>query len=325
MPDIIANGGDDIFASLAKSGVLADLTGAPQLANVQDAYVKMLKDIPGTDKVYAIPYGVNADGVIYNKKLFKELNLTVPTTWDEFIALGKKIQAAGKTPIYFTFKDPWTTLPYFNAIAANLQAEDFFKKRKANQATFAEGYKEVAQKYQEVLQFGQQDKFGKGYNDGNVAYANGESVLYMQGVWAIPEIKKANPNIELGVFPFPATNNAGGNKIISGVDQLLSLSATTKHPEEAKKFIDFLLKPESVKTYIKEVYTFSALKGIPQEDPALADLKPVFDKGLIVDFVDHYIPSSMKLDQLLQDLVMNKNTDSFLKKLDDEWAKSQTR
>lgn len=325
VPDVIANGGDVVYASLAQSGVLADFTSAPELANVQESYVKMLKDIAGTDKVFAIPYGVNANGVIYNKKLFKELNLTVPTTWDEFTALSKKIQAAGKTPIYFTFKDAWTTLPFFNSIAANLQADDFFKKRKANQITFAEGYKEAAQKYQEVIQFGQKDLFGKGYNDGNVAFANGESVMYLQGIWAIAEIKKANPNIELGVFPFPASNDPGKNKIISGVDQLLSISATSKHPEEAKKFIDFLLKAESAKEYTKGVSLFSALKGVTLDDPSVAELKPVFEKGLIVDFADHYIPSSMKLDQLLQDLVLNKNADSFLKKMDDEWTKAQNR
>jgi raffinose/stachyose/melibiose transport system substrate-binding protein len=326
VPDVIANGGDNVYASLAQSGVLADFTNAPELKNVQDAYVKMLNDISGTDKTYAIPYGVNANGIIYNKKLFKELNLTVPTTWDEFVALCKKIQDAGKLPFYFTFKDSWTTLPALNVLAADLQEDQFFKKRKANQTTFATGgYKDVANKFLQLVSFGQKDNFGPGYNDGNVAFANGESVMYAQGVWAIAEIKKANPNIELGVFPYPVTNDPNKNKLVSGVDQLLTMSATTKHPEEAKKFIDFLLKPENAKAYVQGVNTFSAVKGVTQDDPSVADLKPVFEKGLVADFPDHYIPSSMKLDQLAQDLITKKDVDGFLKSLDDEWNKAQSR
>jgi raffinose/stachyose/melibiose transport system substrate-binding protein len=325
IPDIIAIGGDNIYASLAQSGVLSDITGSPELSNVTEGYVKMLGTIAETDKTYAIPYGANANGVIYNKKLFKEMGLTVPTTWDEFVALNKKIQAAGKLPFYFAFKDSWTTLPALNVFAADLQGEGFFADRKANKTTFAKAYKEAAEKYLQLIAFGQKDNFGTGYNDANVAFANGESFMYAQGVWAIGDIKKANPAVEVGVFPYPVTNDPAKNFLVSGVDQMLSTSATTKHPAEAKKFIEFLLTPESAKAYVAGVNTFSALKGISQEDVSVADLKPIFEKGLVTDFPDHYIPSSMKLDKLAQDLIMTKDTATFLKALDTEWDKAEAR
>lgn len=325
VPDVIAIGGDNVYASLAQSGVFADFTGAPELTNIQEAYVQMIKDVAGTDNAYAIPYAANANGVIYNKTIFKELNLSVPKTWDEFIAICQKIQAAGKLPFYFTFKDSWTTLPSFNAIAASLQEDRFFEKRKAGQTTFAAGYKEIAEKYLQLMQYGQKDLFGKGYNDGNVAFANGESAMYLQGVWAIPEIKKANPNIELGVFPLPASNDPDQNLLVSGVDLLVTMSASTKHPEEAKKFINFLIRAETSKTYIDQQKSFSAVKGVVQEDASVSDLKPVIGKGAVADFPDHYIPSSMKLDQLLQEAILKKDADGFLKKMDAEWDKAQKR
>lgn len=325
IPDIIANGGDNVFASLAQSDVLADFTGAPELSQVQGAYVDILKQIAETDKVYAIPYGVNANGIIYNKKMFQELGLTVPTTWDEFVALCKKIQDAGKVPFYFTFKDSWTTLPAFNAFAASTQEDGFFAKRKAGQTTFAAGYKEAAERYLEFMAFGQKDKFGQGYNDGNVAFASGKSVMYAQGVWAIPEIKKANPSIELGVFPYPITNDVSKNKLVSGVDQLLAMSKTTKYPEQAKAFIDFLLEPENAKEYVKGVNTFSAVNGVVQDDPTVAELQSVFSEGRVADFPDHYVPSTMKLDQLLQNLIMKKDVEAFLKNMDSEYDKAIKR
>ena len=36
------------------------------------------------------------------------VGLEVPTTWDELIAVCDQLEAAGVTPIYSTFKDPWT-------------------------------------------------------------------------------------------------------------------------------------------------------------------------------------------------------------------------
>ncbi|GIP22868.1 ABC transporter substrate-binding protein [Paenibacillus sp. J22TS3] len=325
LPDVIANGGDNVHASLVQSGVLADLSSDPNLQKVSDVYVKILHDISGSDKTYGIPYGVNANGVIYNKALFKEMNLTIPQTWDEFIALCKKIQDAGKLPFYFSFKDAWTSQPAFNALAASTQGSDFYKRHSEGKTTYTSEYKEAADKLLQLVTFGQKDSFGKGYNDANVAFAKGESVMYAQGVWAIAEIKKANPSIELGIFPYPATNDPSKNKLISGVDQLLSISASTEHPNEAKKFVEFLLDPANAKEYVKGVNTFSAVKGVTQDDPSVSDLAPYFDKGQIADFVDHYTPSNMKLDQLLQELIMKKDVAGFLKNMDDEWSKAESR
>ena len=285
----------------------------------------MLRDVTGLEKVYAIPYAANAVGIIYNKTIFNELGLTVPKTWDELIDVAEKVKAAGKTPFYFTFKDAWTTLPAYNALAANTQGENFFDQLNDGKTTFQKGYKEATEKFVQLLEYGHKDNFGKGYADGNVAFAKGESAMYLQGIWAIPEIRKANPDIELGVFPYPATNDPENTKLVSGVDLLLAISKTSKHPEEARKFVNFLLDPENAKFYLSEQNAFSAIKGITQDDPALDGLKESFEKGALVDFPDHYIPLAVGLEKLLQQLTHDKDVEKFLKNLDTEWEKVQGR
>lgn len=325
MPDIVGVGADTTFAELAKAGMFEDVTKAPELNNIQPSYIQMVKDVSGLEQVYAIPYAANADAVIYNKAIFKELGLSVPKTWDEFIAAAEKIKAAGKTPFYFTFKDAWTTLPAYNALAANTQGETFFQDLNQGKTSFEQGYKEATEKFVELLKYGHKDQFGKGYADGNVAFAKGESAMYLQGIWAIPEIKKANPNIELGVFPYPVTNNPEQTKLVSGVDLLFAISKTSKHPKEAKKFIDFLLKEENAKAYMAEQNAFSAIKGLTQEDPTLEGLKESFAKGALVDFPDHYIPPSINLANLLQQLTHDQDVEKFLKTMDAEWEKVKER
>ncbi|SEN46957.1 ABC transporter substrate-binding protein [Lihuaxuella thermophila] len=325
VPDVIGSGLNATFVELAKNGIFADFSNDPQLQNIQPAYVDMIKNLTGLKEVHGIPYSANANGVLYNKALFKELGLTVPKTWDEFIAVADKIKAAGKIPFYHTYKDSWTTLIPFNALASNLPGDQFFKDRESGKTTFRQAYREVAEKQLKLLEYGTKDNFGKGYSDGNAAFAKGESVMYLQGIWAIPEIKKANPNIEIGTFPFPASNDTAKNKLVSGVDTLLTLSAATQHKEESKKFIDFLLKPENVKFYIDEQKVFSSVKGVTQDDPSVSDLKESFQKGLLVDFADHYIPSAMKVDKIVQGFLQKKDMDEYLKTLDTEWNKVQER
>ncbi|OOE02677.1 ABC transporter substrate-binding protein [Anoxybacillus kestanbolensis] len=325
IPDIVAIGANSTFAELSKAGVFVDVTNAPELDSIQPAYIDMLRDVTGLEKVYAIPYAANADGIIYNKTIFNELGLTVPKTWDELIAVAEKVKAAGKTPFYFTFKDAWTTLPAYNALAANTQGENFFDQLNDGKTTFQKGYKEATEKFVQLLEYGHKDNFGKGYADGNVAFAKGESAMYLQGIWAIPEIRKANPDIELGVFPYPATNDPENTKLVSGVDLLLAISKTSKHTEEARKFVNFLLDPENAKFYLSEQNAFSAIKGITQDDPALDGLKESFEKGALVDFPDHYIPLAVGLEKLLQQLTHDKDVEEFLKNLDAEWEKVQGR
>ncbi|MCP8971330.1 ABC transporter substrate-binding protein [Ectobacillus ponti] len=325
IPDVVGMGADIVFSDLVKAGVFTDITKDERLSKIQPAYVQMMKDVTGSEKVYGFPYAANADAVIYNKAIFKELGIEVPKTWDEFIAAAKKVKDAGKTPFYFTFKDAWTTLPAFNVLAANTQGDDFFKKRAEGKTTFAEGYKAAMDKFTQLLEYGHKDMGGKAYNDGNTAFAKGESAMYLQGIWAIPEIKKANPNIDLGVFPYPVTNEAGKSKVVSGVDILMAQSSTSKHPKEAQKFIDFLLSEETAKTYTKEQNSFSALTGVEQQDPTLEGLKESFAKGALADFPDHYVPSAVSLDKVLQEYTQKKDVGAVLKKLDTEWDKVQNR
>ncbi|WP_312096562.1 extracellular solute-binding protein [Niallia sp.] len=325
IPDIIGVGGDMTYSDLANAGVFTDVTEDKNLENIQPAYVQMLKDVSGLDEVYAFPYVANAVGVIYNKAIFSELGLAVPKTWDDFIAVAEKVKAAGKIPFYHTYKDAWTTLPAFNALAANTQGDDFYSELNSGSILVKERYKEAAEKLVQLTEYGHKNQQGVAYNDGNTAFANGESAMYLQGIWALPEIKKANPEIELGVFPFPVTNNPDETKVISGVDLILGVAATSKHPEEAMKFVEFLLKEENVKQYIDEQNAFSAVNGITQDDPTVDDLKESFEKGALTDFPDHYIPTGVMPEKTLQTLVINKDVDTFLEKLQSDWEKVQSR
>ncbi|MDH6673279.1 raffinose/stachyose/melibiose transport system substrate-binding protein [Paenibacillus sp. LBL] len=325
IPDIIGMGATDTYSLLAQSGIFMNLTDNPLLSQVDETYVQMLKDVAGMDEVTGIPYSTNANGVMYNTEIFKELGLSVPKTWDELLATAQKAKDAGKIPFYLTYKDDWQTVLPFNALASNLEGIEFYMERREGTVTFADKYQEIAEKQLALMDYGHGDNIGKNYADGNREFARGESAMYIQGTWAIPEIRKANPDAPIGFFPLPTGNNPEENKLISGVDTLLAISEDSKHKEEAQQFIQFLLEPENSKQYITEQTLFSTVEGVTQDDPAVAELLPYLERGQVIDFADHYIPAAVQLNSVIQSFLQNRDIDGYLKKLDTEWDKVADR
>lgn len=327
LPDLMSIGGNATYGEIARAGVLKDFSDSDLVKKIQPAYVEMVGKLVGDEKkgTFGIPYATNANAVIYNKAKFEELGVTVPTTWDEFIAIADKAKAAGQPAFYLTLKDAWTAMIPWNSVAANAVDPDFPSKKNEGKASFKEDYQPVAEKMKKLTEYGQKDIFGKAYPDGNTGFAKGESVMYLQGNWAIPEIKKANPDIQLGVFAMPVTNDPAQNKLVSGVDVLLTMNKDTKHAEEAMKFIEFMTNEETATTYINEQAAFSAVQGVFQEDPTFEGIKTNFETGAITSFPDHYYPAGMQAANLIQEFLMKKDTDKFLGKMDKEWDKVQNR
>ncbi|MCI2257050.1 extracellular solute-binding protein [Domibacillus sp. PGB-M46] len=327
LPDLMGIGGNATYGELARAGVLHDFSEEEVTSSIQPAYIEMVNRLVGPDEkgVHGLPYATNANAVIYNKAKLKELGLTVPTTWDEFVLALEKAKAAGETPIYFTLKDAWTGMIPWNSLGGNLAGDEFAAQKNEGKASFAENYDVPADKMLELLEYGHKDNFGVAYNDGNNAFAKGESVFYLQGNWAIPEILKANPDMELGVFPMPVTNDPAQNRLVSGVDVLLTMNEETEHKEEAMKFIEFMMKEETAARYIEEQKAFSAIQNVFQEDPVFEGIKANFENGSLASFPDHYYPAGMGADGILQEFLMNKDKEAFLTKMDKEWEKVNDR
>lgn len=106
----------------------------------------MLKDLTGSSELNGLPFSSNASGVIYNKAMFTEAGVAVPTTWDEFIAVAQKFKDSGKNAFYLTLKDSWTTLTPFNSLSTIIKGNDFFKQRAEGTVTFADSFTEIAEK-----------------------------------------------------------------------------------------------------------------------------------------------------------------------------------
>lgn len=321
MPDLMSIGGNATYGELAREGVLYDFSDVEALETIQPAYKEMIGRLVGLDVEgdFGVPYATNANGIIYNKTLLNELDIEVPETWREFIDVLKTAQTGGITPIQYTLQDAWTAYPIWNSLGSNLASDNFAELKTSGETTFEEEYDDVAEKYLELLDYGEGDIFGIGYDDGNQKFANGEALFYIQGNWAIPEIKKNNEDIDLGFFTFPASDDKEENELVSGVDVLLTASESTNYPEEALTFIEFMLEEEIASQYIAEQAAFSSIEGVLQQDPVFENIQVDFQKGNLTSFPDHFYPAGLGAENLIQEFLINQDKEEFLETMDSEW------
>ena len=325
-PDIIGIGGDINYSNFLDSDLLMDISDYEGLQDIKQSYLdidKELEFIP-EDGTYAVPYVANAAGVLYNRDLFEEHGWEIPTTWSEFLSLCDEIQAEGLQPFYFGFKDVWTCLAPWNAISVDLAPSDLCAQVNRGETTFADNYREVAEKTRKLLDYGQDDPFAYSYNDACTAFARGEAVMYPIGSYAVPQIKSVNPDINIDSFVFPASDTAEENVLNSGNDLQFSVMKESENKEAAYEVLDFLLEDENVQMYLDDQNAVPCKEGDFALPSMLDGMKTYIDEGKVADYQDHHYPSEMSVDAMIQTYLLDNSenaTDTFLEKFDTNWAR----
>jgi raffinose/stachyose/melibiose transport system substrate-binding protein len=289
MSDMFRYNAGSLFRALNPPQNLLDLTGEAFEANVLDVF-KPVVSVDG--HVYGVPEeAAMGGGILYNKKIYADLGLSVPKSWSEFMANNAKIKAAGKAaPVIQTFGDTWTSQLFVLADFYNVQkaVPDFAGKYTANQAKYAttpaalEGF----QRQEEVFKAGylNADFAAAKFADGVRMVATGEGAHYPMLTFAIGGIAQDYPDNlkDVGFFAMPG-DEAAKNGLTVWMPAATYISKTTKHPEEAKKFLAFIVTPKgcdarSAANGATGPYLVKDCKLPASVPPAVNDLLPYFDK-----------------------------------------------
>ena len=148
--------------------------------------------------------------------------------------------------------------------------------------------------------------------------------MYVIGSYAIPQIKSANPDINIDAFVFPANDDASKNVLNSGNDLMFCIMDDCEHKEEAYEVLRFLLEDENVELYLQAQSAVPCKKGDFELAPELNGMREYIDKGIVADFQDHHYPSEMAVDAMIQTYLLdNKDNalDTFMARFDTEWVR----
>ena len=326
MPDLVTINGDYNYGALARTGIFADFSATGLLDGVNPTVGGILNTL-GTGaegETNGVAFADNGSGIIYNKDIFDTAGLESPTTWAELIEVCDELQAQGINPFYWATKDNWTGAPAFSSLSGSFLTDGvaaWYAKRAdlSSGTSFAE-LTPVFEKMLQAYQYGNPDKAGLGYNDGNQGFAQGKGAMYWHGTYAIPAIRSYNSDINLGTFATPA-DTAADTRVVSGVDVALTMGKDPAHPEESLRFFEYLMNETNMKSYCDEQVAYPTLTALSATDPALEGLQPYFDSGRVATYSDHNFPPAITLNSYLQQYFFSGDLDQLITTLDSRWDK----
>ena len=332
-PDVITINGDINYGMLAEAGVFHDFTGDKIVDKLNPGMVKIAKNLVQTTdqskkRLYAIPYAGNASGYIINVDVWKQAGEdpeNPPQTWSEFIALLKRFKAKGITPIEASTGDPWTLQAPLSSLNSTLVPESEYTNLKNGTKKFSDLWTPVSRKLIEIYQNYTQKNPAVTYQQATQDLAAGKAAILPLGTYAIPQVRLINKNANLRFAQMPATDNVKEQQLTAGDDVMLTMGAHTKHEQEAREFIDFLMSEKVVKDYSRQQSAFTPYKNTYVGDEALNGVLGFYKAGKLTDFCDHYVPGSINTAGFLQTLVQSGNVANFVNGMQAEYDKIEAR
>lgn len=304
MPDLFAYNSGALLQALNPDEFLTDLSGEPWMATVEPTF----QDVVSTEAgMYGVPMGQTASGsVFYNKKVYEELGLEIPTTWEEFVANNETIMAEGDgiTPVIQTYGETWTSQLFVLGDFANVStaAPDWAEQYTAGEAKYSDepavaGFRHL-QELSEAGMFNK-DFASATYDEGLLMLANGEGAHYPILSWAIQNIAVNSPDKveDIGMFAMPGEAVDPSPLTVwqpGGV--YIPKSTEDARLESAKTFAAWLATPESCQVQIEAVevpYGPFAIDGceLPEDvPPVVSDTVAYFDEGNVNNALEFLSP-----------------------------------
>ena len=318
MPDILSHWATDpVFKEMVNNDMLVDLTGEDFMKNVKP---EMLAQTEYDGKAYCLPISTNAAGIFYNKDIFKQNGIEVPTTYEELIADCKKLKEAGVTPFAFFNQDSHSGQALEVLEVSDLpDEEEVFAKIYDGSAKVSDydGFRSAAQKIVELNQYAQEDPFGTTYEQAISDFANGKTAMIIGGIWMIPTINEDNPELNYSTCAFPASEGMT-TKVPYQNDHCLAISTTCKNKDAALKFLAFMAEKENAQYYADQDGSPSYIEGVETTNEASAPLLKYFETGSdIALWPDQLWQPGMydTMNSYADELVQSGDVDAYLENI----------
>ncbi|MGN6219351.1 MAG: ABC transporter substrate-binding protein [Microbacterium sp.] len=337
-PDLMLANYNFEVARFVQRCALSDLSDTRAAASTRDD-LQPLMDQYGVceGRTSALPYSVMAASVIYNKQIFADHGIEVPQTWDELLAACDTLSAAGVTPFYATFKDDWTVGQgwYDYSAGGSLDVIEFFDGMWAegtnvgpdSSVSFKKDFAEPMAKMTQLTEnYVNDDAPSRGYGDGNLAFSKGEAAMYLQGPWAFSEIAKTAPDLELGTFPLPMTDDPDDLAVRVNMDLAAMIPEGSRHKEAARDFLEYLYQPDVIEAYNESQLGFTPTKDAPApSDPRIEGMIPYYDDGRIYQGPSVLVPKTIPVFNYAQAMVLGGDVGHYLDVMDRDWARMAFR
>lgn len=276
-------------------------------------------------KKWGVPYTYYQWGVYYRKDIFEENGIAVPKNWDDFLAAGKKLNAAGVTPITIGTKYLWTAGGVFDYLNLRTNGYKFHMALTKGEAKWTDDrVRKTMANWKTLLDndFFIENHAAYSWQEALAPMVQGKAAMYVMGNFAVAPLREAGlTDDQLGFFQFPVID-ASVPLAEEAPTDTIHIPANAKNKADAKKFLAYLARAD-VQTQIN-----NTLGQLPiNSGSSVADdkfLKAGYEMlssttGGIAQFFDRDAPAEMAkagMESFQEFMVKPERLDTILTRLD---------
>lgn len=211
LPDWFDENPTPFARTLVDAGKVVDMDALLKELDVYDLFYPVaIKDSSFSDgKLYSIPWEGNAEYFWYNKDMFADAGVEVPTTYDEFFEACDKLQEKGYTPISIGNKDQWPILRYAAQMPFRRTGNDFiYGLKEGTEKMNSEVGLESAEFIQKLAPYFNEGWATAEYNTAVDLFVGQKAAIYYMGTWVLPSLVDENKELlpYIGYFKLPTAS-----------------------------------------------------------------------------------------------------------------------
>ncbi|MGL6198385.1 MAG: ABC transporter substrate-binding protein [Lachnospiraceae bacterium] len=255
MPDLVNVWGQPSFLNeVIDEDILAELN--------QDDYTDYnflegsLDGFSKDGKLYGLARNTDVMGFYYNKAIFEECGISIPTTYDEFLEAVAVLKEKDYIPVAFDGSDKWPMSIYINDLYQKISGKNTYDEvyEAVNSGDYSnEAWSQAIDLTMEAVDAG---AFQSGFETTDYGtsmnlFSNGQAAMYYMGSWemsmATNEDISEDIRSNIGAFAMPTVTGGSGSVTDvcawNGGGYAVTESSAVK--EEAIKLLNYMFEPEN--------------------------------------------------------------------------------
>lgn len=196
-------------------------------------------------KLYGLPRNTDVLGFYYNKDMFAQYNLEVPTTWEELLQVCQTLNDNGVAGIALDGQDGWVLTHFINCMTGTMLGSNTYdvmlnsvKNQDYSDPIWTTAVTKASENANVLFQTGfETTDYGTAMN----LFVNGQAGMFFMGSWEM----SMSTDFAVGHFTMPDVDGDGQGVIGAYNGGGYAVSADSQVKEEAVKLLNYMFKPEN--------------------------------------------------------------------------------
>ncbi|MEM9206504.1 MAG: extracellular solute-binding protein [Pseudomonadota bacterium] len=246
-PDVTEWYAGNRMAPFVNAGLFEDISDVWDDNGLNETFASTAASMTIDGKKWGVPYSYYQWGVYYREDIFEELGLSVPTTWEEFLAVCAALKENGIAPITIGTKFLWTAAGWFDYLNLRTNGYEHHMKLTAGEIPYTDASVQAAfDRWAELVEPGYfiENHATYSWQEALPFLVRGEAAMYLMGNFAVAPLREAGlTDDQLGFFQFPEIT-PGIPKAEDAPTDTFHIPSGAKNKENAKLFLSFLARAD---------------------------------------------------------------------------------